>query len=83
MKAAVCTMHRPIFPGNPNASAPGSPITVPSNAPVTGVTMGWYQGRVYAPSATLDGDQDLTVILPAITRQNRRMDWATIAPLVA
>jgi hypothetical protein len=24
--------------------------------------MGWYQGRVYAPSATLDGDQDLTVI---------------------
>ena len=52
----------PIFPGNPNASAPGSPITVPSNAPVTGGTMGWYQGRVYAPSATLDGDQDLTVI---------------------
>ena len=34
----------------------------PRIVPVTGGTMGWYQGRVYAPSATLDGDQDLTVI---------------------
>jgi hypothetical protein len=52
----------PIFPGNPNEGAAGSPITVPSNTPITGGTMGWYQGRVYAPSATLDGHHDLTVV---------------------
>lgn len=52
----------PIFPGNPNAGAAGSSISVPSNTPITGGTMGWYQGRVYAPSATLDGHHDLTVV---------------------
>ena len=54
--------HFPIFPGNPNAGAPGTQLNVPKNTPVAGGTMGWFQGRVYAPSATLDGHQDLTVI---------------------
>ena len=52
----------PIFPGNPNANAAGLAITVPLNTPVAGGTMGWFQGRVYAPSATLLGHHDLTVI---------------------
>lgn len=53
--------HLPIFPGNPNAGASGSPLTVPQTVPVVGGTMGFFQGRVYAPSATLFGHHDLTV----------------------
>jgi hypothetical protein len=45
----------------PNGTPGGTPLTVPTNVPVTGGTMGWYQGRVYAPSATLSGHNDLTV----------------------
>jgi hypothetical protein len=40
---------------------PGTPITVPSTTPTTGINNGFYAGRVYAPSATLDGHHDLTV----------------------
>lgn len=58
----VDTHNLPIFPGNPNAGASGTPITVPSTTPVAGGTMGWFQGRVYAPSAALNGHLDLTVI---------------------
>ena len=48
----------PIFPPS---TTPGTTITVPSTTPVTGINNGFYAGRVYAPSATLDGHHDLTV----------------------
>jgi hypothetical protein len=50
---------------DPNTGVPattGTSIMVPSIAPVVGNTMGWFSGRVYAPSATLDGHEDITVI---------------------
>jgi hypothetical protein len=37
-------------------------ITVPANAPVAGPTMGWFAGRVYAPSGTIFDEKTLTVI---------------------
>ena len=39
----------------------GTTITVPSTPAVGGVTSGFYAGRVYAPSATPVGQNDLTV----------------------
>ena len=50
---------------DPNTGVPattGTSIMVPSKAPAVGNTMGWFSGRVYAPSATLDGHEDITVI---------------------
>ena len=44
------------------AGATGTTIMVPSKAPVAGNTMGWFAGRVYAPSAALLGDHDITVV---------------------
>ena len=41
--------------------AAGTPLTVPSHASVGGVTSGFFAGRVYAPSATLSGRNNLTV----------------------
>lgn len=49
----------PIFPPS---TATGTSITVPSATPVAGNAMGWFWGRVYAPSATLFGHHDLTVV---------------------
>ena len=40
----------------------GTTITVPATPPIAGNTMGWFAGRVYAPSATLFDRQDVTVI---------------------
>lgn len=57
----VDSMNRPIFPGNPNAGATPVTITIPPVTPVVGGDMGWFQGRVYAPSATLSSHHDLTV----------------------
>jgi hypothetical protein len=31
----------------------GAPVTFPANTPVVGNVVGWFSGRVYAPSATL------------------------------
>ena len=50
----------PIFPPS---TASGTTITVPSATPVAGATMGWFYGRVYAPSATLDGQHDVNVFV--------------------
>jgi hypothetical protein len=44
------------------ATSGGTLITVPANTPVVGNTMGWFAGRVYAPSATLSDRHDVTVI---------------------
>lgn len=46
-------------------AAPGQPstqITLPAEAPVAGSTMGWFAGRVYAPSGTIFDQNTLTVI---------------------
>jgi len=43
-------------------AAGGAPVTVPANAPVVGDAMGWFSGRVYAPSATLYDPHDITVV---------------------
>ncbi len=43
------------------STATGTSITVPSTTPVAGVNNGFFAGRVYAPSATLFGNHDLTV----------------------
>jgi hypothetical protein len=46
----------PVFP-----PATGTSITFPSSTPVAGLNNGFFFGRVYAPSATLNGPHDLTV----------------------
>lgn len=43
-------------------AASGTSITVPADLPVGGNTMGWFQGRVYAPSGTIYDNHDLTII---------------------
>ena len=43
-------------------AAGGASITVPQNLPVAGNTMGWFAGRVYAPSAALLNHHNITVI---------------------
>jgi hypothetical protein len=43
-------------------AAGGAPVTVPQNLPVAGSTMGFFAGRVYAPSAALLGQHNITVI---------------------
>jgi hypothetical protein len=40
----------------------GVSVTVPSQTPVVGGTMGFFSGRVYAPSAVRSGFDDATVI---------------------
>lgn len=62
-------------------AAGGAPVTVPSNAPVVGNTMGWFWGRVYAPSGTLFDDHDITVIFAGYHTQkpkNGLGDYRTI-----
>jgi hypothetical protein len=48
--------------GVPAPPGGGTPITVPAKTPVVGNVMGWFSGRVYAPSATLFDRHDITVI---------------------
>jgi hypothetical protein len=40
----------------------GTPVTFPANKPIVGDAMGWFSGRVYAPSGTLFDHHNLTVI---------------------
>ena len=40
----------------------GTPLTVPAQMPVVGATMGWFAGRVYAPSATLQDHHNISVV---------------------
>ena len=47
----------PVAPGQT-----GTEITVPSKTPVAGATMGWFAGRVYAPSGSIFDSNTLTVI---------------------
>jgi len=48
--------------GVPATGAGSGPVTIPANAPVTGNTLGFFAGRVYAPSATSFDERDITVI---------------------
>jgi hypothetical protein len=46
--------------GVPDAA--GSPIIAPAKTPVIGNAMGWFSGRVYAPSGTLLDRENITVV---------------------
>lgn len=62
-------------------AAGGANITVPANKPVAGNTMGWFAGRVYAPSGTIFDAQDITVIFAGYHTQkpkNGLGDYRTI-----
>jgi hypothetical protein len=62
----------------------GTTITVPSQAPVAGNTMGWFQGRVYAPSGTILDPHDLTIIFAGYHTpkpKNGLGDYRTIGKL--
>lgn len=59
----------------------GANITVPAEKPVTGNTMGWFAGRVYAPSATIFDSQNITVIFAGYHTQKPKFglgDYRTI-----
>lgn len=65
--------------GVPDAS--GTSVTVPSHTPVVGATMGWFAGRVYAPSAAIFDTEDITVIFAGYHTQkpkNGLGDYRTI-----
>lgn len=62
-------------------AAAGTTITVPSNPPIAGGTMGWFAGRVYAPSGALFDRHNLTVIFAGYHTQkpkNGLGDYRTI-----
>ena len=62
----------------------GTTITVPAQTPVAGNTMGWFQGRVYAPSGTIFDQHDLTIIFAGYHTpkpKNGLGDYRTIGKL--
>jgi hypothetical protein len=65
-------------------AAGGAPITVPSTTPIAGNAMGWFSGRVYAPSGTIFDRHTLTVIFAGYHTQkpkNGLGDYRTIGHL--
>ena len=64
------------------ATGPGTnPVTIPAHTPVVGNTLGFFEGRVYAPSATRLHDNDITVIFAGYHTQkpkNGLGDYRTI-----
>jgi hypothetical protein len=62
-------------------AAGGASITVPANKPVTGNTMGWFAGRVYAPSGTIFDSHNVTVLFAGYHTQKPKFglgDYRTI-----
>jgi len=62
-------------------AAGGANITVPANKPVVGDTLGFFAGRVYAPSGALDGLHNLTILFAGYHTQkpkNGLGDYRTI-----
>jgi len=57
----ITTPYQITVDANGLPSSTGTAIAVPSHPAIGGITSGFFAGRVYAPSATLDGDHDLTV----------------------
>lgn len=65
--------------GAPSAS--GTPVTVPATKPVAGDTLGFFSGRVYAPSGAIADDHDLTILFAGYHTQkpkNGLGDYRTI-----
>jgi len=65
--------------GVPDSS--GQPVTIPSGRPVVGNTLGWFAGRVYAPSATRFDRHEITVVFAGYHTQkpkNGLGDYRTI-----
>ena len=62
-------------------STGGVQVTIPADTPVVGTTMGFFAGRVYAPSATKYDSEDVTVLFAGYHRQkpkNGLGDYRTI-----
>jgi len=67
--------------GVPSAAAGAQAVTIPAQAAVVGNTIGWFAGRVYAPSAARLDSQDITVIFAGYHTQkpkNGLGDYRTI-----
>jgi hypothetical protein len=63
------------------SSTGGVPVTIPANTAVVGTTMGFFSGRVYAPSATKYDGHDVTVVFAGYHTQkpkNGLGDYRTI-----
>jgi len=64
------------------ANGPGTgPVTIPRNTPVAGNTLGFFAGRVYAPSGASFDEHDITVIFAGYHTQkpkNGLGDYRTI-----
>ncbi len=71
-----------VFPATLSVNAQGVPaagggtqlVTIPAHTPVVGDAPGWFSGRVYAPSATLFNEHNITVVfcrLPHTEAQER------------
>ena len=64
------------------ATGPGtSLVTIPAHTPVVGDTMGFFAGRIYAPSATRFHDNDITIMFAGYHTQkpkNGLGDYRTI-----
>jgi hypothetical protein len=59
----------------------GTPVTIPAQKPVVGNTLGFFTGRVYAPSAPLAGDREVNVFFAGYHTQkpkNGLGDYRTI-----
>jgi hypothetical protein len=69
---------------DPSVSPAGAPVTFPANTPVVGDAMGWFSGRVYAPSGTLFDQHNLTDIFAGYHTpkpKNGLGDYRTIGPV--
>jgi len=67
--------------GVPATGAGAAPLTIPANASVVGNVLGFFSGRVYAPSATSFDPVDITVIFAGYHTQkpkNGLGDYRTI-----
>ncbi len=67
--------------GAPSTAAGAVSVTIPSHTPTVGNAIGWFAGRVYAPSATLRDHDDITVIFAGYHTQkpkNGLGDYRTI-----
>jgi hypothetical protein len=61
--------------------AAGTSVSIPASAPVAGNTMGWFAGRVYAPSGTIFDRHTLTIMFAGYHTQkpkNGLGDYRTI-----
>jgi hypothetical protein len=70
--------------GTPLTSGPGTTVTVPANTPVAGNTLGFFAGRVYAPSGAIYNRDTLTILFAGYHTQKPKYglgDYRTIGRL--